>query len=198
MKAILYKALIIPDAECKHYMRKAVVRSKDEIITTRLYFIIRLMPLQLAKKWGNQHHKELIKAERPSQDKPYYLNVFEIHMPFLFLLIKQELNKYLMNDHIISTEPLDLNIAVPGRLVTVDLGKEVYRMMRLPDGKLVPATIETINKETKEVTKSKIIMRDMKIFLYGNEVDNADAIIELKKQEMLNIAAPVKSIDSLE
>jgi len=195
MKRILYSALIIPNDTKDSYLRTAKVSPIITNIKAPLYYVVRLVPLPIAKKWGNQHYNDITVVLSP-KFKPYELCVFDRQMPLFFNLIDKEVNKWLQRTDITDEEKfplqLDLNIAVQGAIVEFDLGQDVFATRPDSSGIYKPIKITTHDDDGSLIQRN-LIIRTSRTFLYGYETDTPEIYIERARQQILAHSIPVTS-----
>ncbi len=195
MKRILYSALIIPNDTRDSYLRTTKVSPIITNIKAPLYYVVRLVPLPIAKKWGNQHYNDITVVLSP-KFKPYELCVFDRQMPLFFDLINKEVNKWLQRTDITDEEKfplqLDLNIAVQGAIVEFDLGQDVFATRPDSSGIYKPIKITTHDDDGSLIQRN-LIIRTSRTFLYGYETDTPEIYIERARQQILAHSIPVTS-----
>lgn len=87
MKRILYSALIIPNDTKDSYLRTAKLNHIGSYATAPLFYLVRLVPLPIAKKWGNQYYDNItvmlspkFKPKNKTNEKHY------LHLTYYYLL----------------------------------------------------------------------------------------------------------------
>ena len=195
MKRILYSALIIPNDTKDSYLRTAKLQQLPINVTKPLFYVVRLVPLPIAKKWGNQYYDNITVMLSP-KFKPYELCVFDRQMPLFFNLINKEVSKWLQRTDITDEEKfplqLDLNIAVQGAIVEFDLGQDVFATRPDSSGIYKPIKITTHDDDGSLIQRN-LIIRTSRTFLYGYETDTPEIYIERARQQILAHSIPVTS-----
>ena len=200
IKSELYSVTLIPDTINNKYIKVAKTDIPLLAPKNSLYITVKLLPLKYSRMWGNKYYKHVEVLRDDPSAKPQTLNIFQSKHPMIFDLITRELEDWKTD---VKKEPLELRVAIPGKIVKVDLGQNVYRMTRNEKGELTPFTMETRDKETGHILKTKVITNSITMFLFREELQRAEEIIKTAKETTLQISAPVTitkdiHIDSLE
>jgi len=193
IKSELYSVKILPDTTNNTYVRKAKLTPNMpthlQPPPEALYIHVEISPLKLSRIWGNQYYKNVQVMLTGKEIKPHIISIFKHQNPGVFNTIITAL-KYSEKKDVL--EPIELDVALPGKVININLGKDIY-LTRF-DEKGNPTKMLCARKDDEgHIISRPIITNSTRIFIFKDQLNQVESIIAKAKEQLLSYAIPVNN-----